>query len=240
MTTSRSLAKRRSLRRAKDGGAIIFIVSMTLALLATVGGFALMSSTTEARTAGFERRALQSQYLAEYGLIATTQNMTGEMAESLKAMALNPTYRAQDCANLRAVPILENTDNARACVLLGQQDVTQSWANTSTIAFRSKSGTVPGALGLSRPNSDDGAGRALGLDFYVQLTEPTSIVVPSGFSLNGAGLNWCSIRFTVDSFGITRPDIIASAVDANETQRFAGAGLAVSRGYIISPPRKCP
>lgn len=238
MSRTLSHIKRRSRLRAREGGAVIFIVSMTLALLATIGGFAMMSSSNEARTSGYERRALQSQYLAEYALLATANNLTADLAEEYKIMSFDTTRRATSCTNLRAVPIGVTTDESKACTRIGQLQLSQRWAAPADVALRAKAGGIPGALGLTDPNNTDGTGRPLGADFYVELTEPTAVVVPSGFSISGQNISWCSLRFTVDAFGITRTDLAANA--STDTWRFLSTGVAVSHGQIVSPPRMCP
>ena len=62
-------ARQRSARRKESGGAVIFIVAMTLAVLASLGMYALASATNEVKTAGYERQSAQSHYLSEYGIL---------------------------------------------------------------------------------------------------------------------------------------------------------------------------
>ena len=64
-----ALAKRRSALRRRDEGAVMFIVAMTLAVLASVGVYALAAAATEVRTSGNERQGTQTHYLAEFGVI---------------------------------------------------------------------------------------------------------------------------------------------------------------------------
>lgn len=233
-----AVIKKRSARRNREGGAVIFIVSMTLALLAAVGGFAMMSASNEARTSGYERRAMQSQYLAEYAFLATANNLTADIADEYKLISLDSTRRSQGCTNLRNVPG-GASDQAKACARIGQRDMTSFWVAPSDVALVPKSGTTPGSLGLTAPNTIDSVtSRPLGLDFFVELSEPTEIQVQTGFSMNGQtqNFNWCALRFTVDAFGITRSDI---ATGTNDTQYFGAQGVAVSHGQITSPPRMC-
>jgi hypothetical protein len=69
-------AKRRALRRRASSGGTMFVVAMTLAVLSTLGAWALQSAALEVRMAGYERQSTQTHYLAEYGLVAATQDVS--------------------------------------------------------------------------------------------------------------------------------------------------------------------
>jgi hypothetical protein len=64
-------ASNRFRRRRSERGAIVFVVAMTLAVLASLGLFALVAASGEVKTAGYGRQNLQSHYLAESGVVAT-------------------------------------------------------------------------------------------------------------------------------------------------------------------------
>jgi hypothetical protein len=68
-------AKRRALRRQRSGGGTMFVVAMTLAVLSTIGAWALQSAALEVRMAGYERQSTQTHYLAEYGVIGVMQQV---------------------------------------------------------------------------------------------------------------------------------------------------------------------
>jgi hypothetical protein len=63
-------------RRRSDRGAIVFIVAMTTAVLASLGLFALVAASQEVKTAGYERQNVQQHYLAESGLVAANLQVT--------------------------------------------------------------------------------------------------------------------------------------------------------------------
>ena len=46
-------AKRNARRRATQSGAVVFIVAMTLAVLASLGLYALQSASAEVKTSGY-------------------------------------------------------------------------------------------------------------------------------------------------------------------------------------------
>ena len=71
-----ALAKRRAGLRRSDDGAVMFIVAMTLAVLASVGVYALAAAATEVRTSGNERQNTQTHYLAQYGVLGAAHELT--------------------------------------------------------------------------------------------------------------------------------------------------------------------
>ncbi len=69
-------AKTRAFRRATSAGGTMFVVAMTLAVLSTIGAWALQSAALEVRMAGYERQSTQTHYLAEYGVMAAMQDLS--------------------------------------------------------------------------------------------------------------------------------------------------------------------
>lgn len=221
--SSRSLVARASRRaRARERGAVIFIVSMTLALLASLGLYALGNARTEVRTAGYEKQALQNQYLSEYGTLAVTQNMTADIAQQYSLLMLDPVKRTNNCISIKDAQTSGVTDLSKACKRLGRDEIASLWSSTTTMAIRPSWWWPAGSLG-AWPNATDG-------DFFVEMSEPTQIARLAGYSLN-----WCSLQFTLTSFGVTR-----SYYYSNETSRFAGQGMSTSRARITAGPFFCP
>jgi hypothetical protein len=66
--------------RARRRGAVIFIVAMTLAVLASLGVYALRSAATEIRASGNTRQAMQTHYVAELGVTEAVQLLSGPRA----------------------------------------------------------------------------------------------------------------------------------------------------------------
>ena len=88
------LARRRHARRLQEGGVAMFIVSMMITVLATVGLFALAAAATELKTAGNERQSTQTHYLAQYGIIAMAHNADGPYATAYLGR-MTPTQKCQ-------------------------------------------------------------------------------------------------------------------------------------------------
>ena len=124
----RRIAKRRTARRRGEDGAAMFIVSMTIAVLASVGMYALAAAQNEVRTSGNERQNTQTHYLSEYGVIGVTHEMQSSKAAFYMGLMLNPTTIDTPCVSLPTVP---NTASilTRACRRLGSAELGQAWGH---------------------------------------------------------------------------------------------------------------
>ena len=63
----------------------MFIVAMTLAVLASLGLYALASASNEMKTSGFERQNAQTHYLSEYGVLGGADDMNPTTAQLYSA-----------------------------------------------------------------------------------------------------------------------------------------------------------
>ncbi len=227
MPTALSLAKRRSSRRLEEGGAVMFIVAMTTAVLASVGVYALAAASNEVRTSGNERQNTQTHYLSEYGVLGVTHEMVSGKAQFYLGLMLSAPDTP--CVALPGVPSTASPVT-RACRRLGSAELGQPWGGaqitvpfgngTTTPAYQS--GIAPGSFG---PIPMSG-------DFFVELTEPTQAQAPPRYSTD---LHFCFIEMTATASGITQP-IIAG----QPTGTYANEGIEVQRARIIAGPVQCP
>jgi hypothetical protein len=219
------LAKLRSSYRREEEGAVLFIVAMILAVLASVGLFALAAASTEIRTSGNERQNTQTHYLAEYGMLAAANNIQGR-PDFYDSMSIrNPDW---PCLSLPGVsqtadPLL------RSCWRIEQIDLTQGWlAGSGTVPYDGQqpyTGTRPGSLGPT----------PMLADFFVELTAPTQKTAPSRYALD---LHFCFHEYTATAVGITRP------IYQQQTNTLVGAyiseGQEMQRArFIIGPSTDC-
>lgn len=79
----------RSRSRRSERGAAVFIVMMVITLLTAIGVFAARSASLVDAATGYERQAIQAQYLSEYGGRVAAY----EFAHPLKANAYNRKLR---------------------------------------------------------------------------------------------------------------------------------------------------
>jgi hypothetical protein len=226
------LAKHRARARHRQGGAAMFIVAMTISVLASVGIYALAAASSEVRTSGNERQNTQTHYLAEYGIIGVADQITTTRAQWYLGLMLS-----QPDTPCLALPGILPTNTptpppmSLACRRLGAQELGQAWQTypnnivpyAGTTAFDPTKN--PGSLG---PIPMSG-------DFFVELTDPAQANPPPRYALN---LNFCFIGLTASSNGVTQP-LYAGATDPTKA-RFAGEGLEVQRARIIVGPIQCP
>jgi hypothetical protein len=218
------LAKRRARLRRDQAGAAMFIVAMTMAVLASVGIYALAAAATEVRTAGNERQNTQTHYLAEYGIVGAAHEITSTKAQWYLTQML--TVPDTCPLSLPGVPTTANI-MVRACRRIGSTELASTW--NGGIATTPYTGTTPftadpGSLGPI----------PLSGDFFVELTEPTQASAPARYGLD---LHFCFIDLTVTSSGITQPVYVN---EPDNTSGFGGEGLEVQRARFIAGPIQCP
>ena len=216
-----ALAKRRSARRRREDGAVMFIVAMTLAVLASVGIYALAAAATEVRTSGNERQNTQTHYLAQYGVMGAAREMQGSRALFTIKLMKSPTYQDQNCVSLQGVP--STSTAALACVRMGSKDLgSTSWVpNTTFVPYNSPtayaSGVTPGSFGTVPMTGD----------FFVELTEPMQLADPARYSSNAHA---CFAQLTATSVGLTQPG-----------PSFGAEGIETQRARLVAGPLiPCP
>jgi hypothetical protein len=222
-------AKLRAARRATEEGGVIFVVAMTLAVLAAIGAWAMQSAATEVRTAGYERQNSQTHYLSEYGAFAVMQDVNSTIGPLFLAQALcNPN----SCV---AAPTggVSGTPNGmlKACIRLGtSSDVTAPVLNANVPGANSTTLTTPiapygGDAGTTTPGSL-GAIPMRG-DFWVELTDFTQLAAGAGNDINN-GFNFYQITLTAG--GLTQQQA------SNTTALYGSEGVELQRVRVVAGP----
>lgn len=201
----------------------MFIVAMALAVLASVGIYALAAASNEIRTSGNERQSTQSHYLSQYGVIASAQELASTKAQFYLGLMLSQPD--VNCVSLQGVPANAGP-MTRACRRMGMQELAagSGWSANATVpyAYTTPYAGAPGSLGPM----------PLSPDFYIELTEPTTTTAPSGYALS---LQFCFIEMTTSSVGITRPNYSTTT-----NAFFGGEGLEMQRARLVAGPIQCP
>ncbi len=216
-STRRSALFLRARRRRAQEGAIIFIVAMTLAVLASLGLYALASATNEMKTSGFERQNAQTHYLSEYGVLGAAENVNPVTAQLYLGLMMDPARRDTGCISLPGVNQADATipATAKACRRMGSQELNQTWLSVTQ-----------GAV----PPSSFGASPLVG-DFFVELTDPVQTQPPPGYDIK---LGLCFAQFTVTSVGLTQ-----SSAGTTPDQIYGSEGLEMARAHITAGPIRC-
>jgi hypothetical protein len=214
------LAKARARRRTRDAGAVMFIVAMTLAIIAAMGMYALNIAATEVKTAGYIRQQTQAYYLSEFGELASTEEVKGPKVQMYRDLAIKTPDT--NCTSLYGIP---STAGALplACRRVGSAEIGSQW-NPTAMPLSGK--LLDPYVSNANENTRGSSGNPSAFDFYVEFTDPTQKTPPPGYSTE-QGL--CFLEFTAASVGIT-----PLAAGAYMTE-----GLQTSRGRIIGGPIRC-
>jgi hypothetical protein len=221
------LAKRRAAHRRAEGGAALFVVSMTIAVLASVGVYALAAASNEVKTSGYERQNTQTHYLASYGILGAAHEIMATKAQFYMGLMMSTPDSCP--GSLPGVNVSTAAPITKACRRLGAPELSMNWAGAATTdAYAGvvpyQSGQTPGSFG---PTPTQG-------DFFVELTEPTQANPPSRYGLN---LNFCFIELTATATGITRP---LFPTTPNYTATYGAEGVEMQRARILAGPVMCP
>jgi hypothetical protein len=218
------LAKVRARRRRREEGAAMFLVAMTIAVLASVGIYALSAASLELRTSGNERQNTQTHYLAEYGVIGTMHELTATKAQFYMGLMLtNP----DTCLSLPGVAGKDSLTTA--CRRIPDNELGQQWTAGAliTVAY-SAAPLTPGVTPLGSFGATPMAGH-----FFVELTDPVELSPPSRYATD---LHFCFIQLTATSTGITQPYQLLT----DPVAKFSGEGLEMQRARIVAGPVQCP
>jgi hypothetical protein len=224
-----ALAHRRSWRRRTQGGAAMFIVAMTIAVLASVGIYALAAASNELRTSGNERQSTQTHYLAEYGVIGATHDLIASKAQFYMGLMLAQPEPV--CLSLPGVPLTADP-LTRACRRLEDRlDFQPGWTGgTITVPYGAAApyaaGVAPGSFGATPTTGG----------FFVELTDPVELSPPSRYATD---LHFCFIQLTATASGVTQP-VFAWQLGANQASQFSGEGIEMQRARIVAGPVQCP
>ncbi|CAN5209969.1 hypothetical protein BH09MYX1_BH09MYX1_12430 [soil metagenome] len=225
MMTLRQL-KARARRRNHERGAVIFIVAMTLAVLASIGLYALTSASTEVKTSGYGRQNSQSRYLSEYGVQVGANAMGGTTGQLYVGLMKSTVQRDGACTSLIGVDV-NASSLSKACRRMGAVELANAWG-TSKTAVEPVAANKAGSLGFNDMTGD----------FYVELTDPAPAGAMYGIDTR---LGLCYTKITVLAVGITRPDTIALAakgITLGDRALYGSQGLINSRARVVAGPMR--
>lgn len=183
VSSQRNATLARARRRRESAGAAIFVVAITLGLLAAMGVYGLSATALDVRAAGQERAAAQAQHAAELAIVeaastigpgtATTivramqadANLLFSSAGNTKSCKTAKTYNATDPVTSRI---------AEACMVLSPSEMRQISPNTNW-------GPVDGNP-IAVPFSTKSFGDVPLVPYVrIELTNPINWDAPAGF-----------------------------------------------------------
>jgi hypothetical protein len=222
-------ARIRSLRRrSRERGAAVFIVVMVIALLTGIGIFAARSASLVDTAAGYERQMLQTEYVAQYGTLATAAELG---SGSAKAYVDQMSTGQDDC---RAVSKLKPAaDGAKPpCYKLFMSElsarVNQNPASTVSTLFdppqKEDDVTIPGSLGSAQLDGN----------FVIEMTDPGPVERPiPGESAGGSPRFLNYLKVTLSGYGQVRSATGDNVCD--EGSSTTAAVQAVRAHALIGP-----
>lgn len=220
------VAKQRARRRRRQAGAAMFIVSMMVTVLASVGMFALAASATEVKTAGNERQSAQTHYLAEYGVLAfARETEQGKISSYISLMRANPDT---GCLSLPipSASYINGVESGltKACYRLHASELSTigQWGVNTAEAY--------GGVGSNMPSTAPGSLGPVKItpQFFVEVTDVGMRNAP-GYSLGS-----CAFAVvTGTAFGVTQPVTSTGAIATS------AEGMEMQRARLVAGP-VCP
>jgi hypothetical protein len=198
-----SQVKRRARRRRSQEGAVIFIVAMTLALLAGMGVYALTSTTSEVRTAGYQRQAAQAHYVTDLATVAAVDVFSPENASYIDNQ-MKVVSPSSPCLSSPQVGLTSGVSEiARRCAKLHPDYIKQ---NLGTDPMPE---TSSGSRVLHIPNTQVRG------EFVSEITEPVGNGVQAGFDVSSGK---CFTRYTVTTY-VKTSNLTTAGTLGRETSR---------------------
>jgi hypothetical protein len=230
----------------------MFIVAMTVALLAAMGAYALNMASAEVRASGYLRQNTQTHYLSEWAVLGGAEALTLDAqhlgyaisANNLTVPGLSNNMRT-GCPSIVAVPppppaVPFSAPVARSCLMFWSSDLTnQQYGSgakfqpltTSAAPYNtpiepyqnSTSLLLRGDMGLNTTP-----------DFLLEFTDLTSLGPPTGQSTSPDQQKQCSYLVTVTGTGVT-----PTVTGAGTTTGAPTEGMEMTRTRVIFGPAPC-
>lgn len=216
-------ARRRASRRRREGGAALFVVAVTLALLAAMGVYGLTATAVDVRSAGHARSAMTGQNVAQHEFMLTAETFSPAAAQgiinTMYAGTGGTTKQSINCRTAKPYTGAQEFCDVEACVMLTPDQL----KNIST--------SVNPSVTHLNPFQPDSFGAGYPFQPYVQIevTSPVMIPAPAGFAGASANTPKLFTQATVTVFSDMRANA-NSPPDIN----------VVGRGRIIVGPMTKP
>lgn len=217
-------ARRRARLRRTSGGAAIFIVAVTLGVLAAMGVYALSATTNEIKAAGHLREGMHGQRTAEFAVMAAAETLTPAVAGALIAKSRSydsANGRDVDCRSSKKATTDQKYRDAEACIRLTEEQM-------KTIAAQINPMVAPAtALCANCPFFWGGPTGSFGPSankpfLRVEITNPIDVPPPPGMGLDGS---WTFTQVTATVY-----------VEMKTAQNVPADTMVVARGRLTAGP----
>ena len=204
LTTRRLSALRRARARRRNAGAVIFIVSMTLGVLAVMGAYALSATTRDLHAAGKVQHGMQAINTTYYTATVAAQHVDYVNADDIiNRRMVNPKVGSSDQAclsNVRNVAATQGDERTKSCVRIG-----------AILTATGYKGEFINKWGTRQPFTDQSfqhnatATEVIDTDVYMEFSNPVNFAPPPGYGVSSANSGMRFVMVTTNSFGINKP-----------------------------------
>jgi hypothetical protein len=227
-----TLARWRAQRRKQSGGSVMFVIATTLALMASMGVYALASAGEELKVSGYMRQSAQAHYLTEMSMTSTSSFMDSNADAVIRQAKgdLNQgglDYRTKNCQS--AVPPAAGvSDIAQACKRFTSAELTGTWK-------KGGSATPEPMLPMFRPGGlTTGLGANQQAQFWAELTNFVPLAPPPGFDVN---FRMKFVKATITTGGILVTSVSTTDPNTNNvTTSTVGRTPEMGRGRVVVGP----
>lgn len=166
---------RRLRRRRSQRGAALFVVAVTLALLAAMGVYGLSATAMDVRAAGHGREGMSGQNVAMHNFMLASETFSPGAAQgiinTMYAGTTGTVKQSTNCRTAKPYTALREYCDAEACVLLTPTEL-------DFIAKSINTAVLPGPA--FQPDSL-GPGYPFQPQVQIEVTSPVMMPAPAGF-----------------------------------------------------------
>ena len=208
--------------RQHERGAAVFIVAMVVTLLTAVGVFAIRSASLVDVASGYNRQSLQTEYVADYGVLLTAHELSTQAASAYTNVAQSGS---DDC--LATSDVNTNAVGQPFCYAFQSEELGQRF-NPDDGLFDDSDG-LPGTL-IDPVGADADDVENLEARFVVEMTEAFQTGNVRGADLTSNQL--VPVQVTLTARGFVNPPRSDAAVCDDAA---AAGGLQEVRSHVVLP-----
>lgn len=208
-------------RRQQERGAAVFIVVMVVTLLTAVGVFAIRSASLVDVASGYNRQSLQTEYVADYGVLLAAHELSTQAASAYTNVAQTGT---DDCLATDAVN--SAVVGEPFCYAFQSEELGQRFSSDGIFEeSEGLPGTIIDPVGEA---ADDAAN--LEARFVVEMTEAFQTGNVRGADLTSNQL--VPVQVTLSARGFVNPPRADEAVCDDAA---AAGGIQEVRSHVVLP-----
>ena len=204
--------------RAGERGAALFIVVLVITLLTAIGLFSARAASLVDTASGYNRQAVQTQYLAEYG----TKAVAVELGSNAKTLSDRMKKADDQCLSTANLVGILGTGEKAPCYKLFFSELNQRTASNLLTAADPANSKV-GSLGAT----------PLDADFVAEMVDLGPAGPTPGFDAGGQAQSFRLEQATVITTGQIRPFSASTTCSPAQTH---SVGVSTMRAVVTFGP----